>query len=213
MHTFYHITLTKILTYCCSKPGSNSIQNTSSTQQDLLFHYIHSAALACEKSTVYSTKNKQSSAFKCWSVFLISVGVEKIYLDSFSRFQANILMSAFAQAMHEATFSNTNKRNLVEGTVNATLSYVAQAFWSKNRPDPRLDCDGKICFILQEQFRGYHNQDGTRRKQKALPLMVLRKMLHLSTSEREFAVPWLVIGALFFAMRSCKYLKTMAVLY
>ena len=38
--------------------------------------------------------------------------------------------------------------------------------------------------------------------------MVLRKMLHLSNSERDRAVSWLVIGALFFAMRSCEYLKT-----
>ena len=117
-------------------------------------------------------------------------------------------MSAFAQAMREAAFSKTVRGHLVEGTVNATLSYVAQAFWSNNRKDPRLDVDGKICFILQEQFRGYRNQDGTRLKQRALPLMVLRKMLNLSNSKRDLAVSWLAIGALFFAMRSCEYLKT-----
>jgi hypothetical protein len=39
-------------------------------------------------------------------------------------------------------------------------------------------------------------------------MMVLRKMMALSTSEREKAVSWLLIGAIFFAMRSCEYLQT-----
>jgi hypothetical protein len=67
-----------------------------------------------------------------------------------------------------------------------------------------------MCFILQEQFRAYRNQDGSKRKQKALPMMVLRKSLELSSSERDLAVSWLMIGAIFFAMRSCEYLKTAA---
>ena len=107
----------------------------------------------------------------------------------------------------EATFTRRNKNELVEGTVSATLSYVAHAFRSNNRPDPRLDDDGKTCFILQEHFRGYHNQDGTTLIQKALPMMVLRKMLELAVSKREEAIAWLLIGALFFVMRSFEYLK------
>ena len=82
-------------------------------------------------------------------------------------------MSAFAQAMQEAHFSPTNRETLVEGTVCATLSYVAQAFRSNNRADPRLDVDGKTCFMLQEQYRGYRNSNGSRDKQKALPMLVL----------------------------------------
>ena len=39
-------------------------------------------------------------------------------------------------------------------------------------------------------------------------MMVLRKMLELSSSKREKSVTWLLIGAIFFAMRSCEYLKT-----
>ena len=40
--------------------------------------------------------------------------------------------------------------------------------------------------------------------------MVLRKMMELSDSPRNKAVPWLLIGAIFFAMRSCEYFKTAA---
>ena len=84
-------------------------------------------------------------------------------------------MLSFDQYMQEETLTRINKDDLVEVKVSATLSYVVQALRSNNRPDPRLDADGKTCFILQEKFRGYLNQYGTKLKQKALPMMVLRK--------------------------------------
>jgi hypothetical protein len=57
-------------------------------------------------------------------------------------------------------------------------------------------------------MRAYRNQDGTKKKQKALPMMVLRKMLDLASTEWQKSVVWLLIGAIFFAMRSCEYLDT-----
>lgn len=109
--------------------------------------------------------------------------------------------------MRETTFSPGNKVNLVEGIVNATLSYVAQDFRSYDMSDPRLDRDGKIYFIFQDQFRGYRNQDGSRKKQKANPMSVLRKLLEISVTLRDRSSVWLLIGAIFFTMRSCEYLK------
>ena len=41
-------------------------------------------------------------------------------------------------------------------------------------------------------------------------MIVLRKMMELSISARDRATTWLLIGAIFFAMRSCEYLKTSA---
>ena len=39
-------------------------------------------------------------------------------------------------------------------------------------------------------------------------MSVLRKMMTLSTSDWELATTWLLIGAIFFAMRSCEYVQT-----
>ena len=41
-------------------------------------------------------------------------------------------------------------------------------------------------------------------------MMVLRKLLDIASSPRDEAIAWLLIGAIFFAMRSCEYLKTAA---
>ena len=97
---------------------------------------------------------------------------------------------------------------MVQGIVETTISYVAQAFRASDRPDPRLDLDGKTCFLLQEQWRGYKNTDKNRKKQKALPASVLRKMYEFSSTDWEFALTHLFVLALFFAMRSCEYMET-----
>ena len=39
-------------------------------------------------------------------------------------------------------------------------------------------------------------------------MMVLRKMMELATPERDKTTTWLLIGSIYFAMRSCEYLKT-----
>ena len=117
-------------------------------------------------------------------------------------------MSGFAQAVREGAFSKRNHTDLVEGTVATTLAHVAQAFRANDRNDPRLDHDGKTCFILQEQYRGYSNQDKGQKKQKALPVSVLRKMMDIALTDKEKCLSWLCIGAFFFAMRSCEYLKS-----
>jgi hypothetical protein len=174
-----------------------------------LFYYISTAADARQNATVQATKSKRTSAFKTWQTFLNRVGLtESLYLDGFNSFQRNIIFSAFAQAIRTSAFSSRNNRDLVEGTVQSTLSYVAQAFGANNRPDPRLDTDGKTCFMLQEQARAYRNQDASRKKQKALPMMVLRKLNELAQTPWQQATATLLIGAIFFAMRSCEYLAT-----
>ena len=38
--------------------------------------------------------------------------------------------------------------------------------------------------------------------------MVLRKMSDIASTEKEKAITWILIGAIFFAMRSCEYLRT-----
>ena len=62
--------------------------------------------------------------------------------------------------------------------------------------------------MLTEQWRGYRNADGSKKKQKALPMGVLRKMMELASNPWEEAVSWLLVGAIFFAMRSCEFLMT-----
>ena len=109
----------------------------------MFLRYINSASTDREAATVASTKTNQASTFKGCCSFLLSIEIINIYIEELSKFQQNIFISSFTQAMQETTFTRRNKYELVEGTVSATLSHVSQAFRSKNRADPRLDADGK----------------------------------------------------------------------
>ena len=93
---------------------------------------------------------------------------------------------------------------MVEGLVTATIAHVAQTFKVNNRNDPRLDQDGKTSFKLEEQFKGYRNLDGSKHKQKALPLSVIRKIIEVAITKKDLAIAWLLTGAIFFAMRPCE---------
>ena len=119
-------------------------------QRDRLVHWINSVAIARATASVKVTKDKQVAVWHCWNSFLVSIGLEHcLYLDSISKFKKNIILSTFAQAVREAFFNTGNKTILVQSTIETILSYVAQAFRSSNRQDPRLDNDGKTCFLIK----------------------------------------------------------------
>ena len=52
------------------------------------------------------------------------------------------------------------------------------------------------------------NLDKNTKQQKALPLVVLRELAKNKSTVENIALAQLCIGAFFFAMRSCKYLRT-----
>jgi hypothetical protein len=76
-----------------------------------------------------------------------------------------------------------------------------------DRPDPRLDKDGRFALLLQRQLRGYSSTDPPIRPQVAMTASMLRQFYSASVSDFDKALCDLFIGAFFFAMRSCEYIK------
>ena len=132
---------------------TTQFSHQTNPQRDLWFYYINSAEDARRSATVQSTNAKRTSAWQHWNTYLHIIGIGDIYLDRYSRHQRNIVISGFAQAVQIVTFSKGHNRNLVDGTVATTVAHVAQTFRANSRNDPRLDSDGKTCFMLQEQYR------------------------------------------------------------
>ena len=110
--------------------------------------------------------------------------------------------------MQETSFSTKYFSSLAEGTIRTTVDHVAQTFRSSNQPDPRNDNRGCLSYVLQQQYKGYKNQDKNVKKQKALPLIVLRELHKNKTTVKNIAIAQLCIGTIFFAMLSCEYLRT-----
>ena len=92
-------------------------------------------------------------------------------------------------------------------TVKTAMDDVSQTFREFNKSDPRHDGDGLTSRLLQQQLKGYKNEDPNPKQEKALPLNVLRSMFTNAETAFDKALANMLIGASFFCMRSCEYLK------
>ncbi len=158
---------------------------------------------------VQGTNAKQTRAWNRYKSYLISIGISNDwYLDAFNIGQKHRLLSSFAHAVREGRFSNPNHNSAIKSeTVRATLDCVAQTYKLADRADPRLDTDTRFAFILQHQLRGYHVNDKPTLPQAAVTGSILREFHKISISQVDKTLCELFIGAFFFAMRSCEYLK------
>ena len=164
---------------------------------------------ACQEGTTGTTQDERARAWRRWKQFLKTMEIDDDpFLDTFEPWVRTLLICAFAQSMREATFSRGNVNSLAEGTIRTTIDYVAQAFRSNNRPDPKVDDGGRLSCVLQHQYKGYKNLDKNTKQQKALPLVVLRELAKNKSTVENIALAQLCIGAFFFVMQSCEYLRT-----
>jgi hypothetical protein len=129
------------------------------------------------------------------------------YLDNFSKIQRIKILGAFAQAIREGRFNFRKSTKFKSDSCRTSVNCVAQAFRLANRPDPRLDEDGKPSLILQRQYRGYKKLDPPAKQQVALTGSIIKELNKMAFTPLDRAMCQLFTGAFFFAMHSCEYLK------
>jgi hypothetical protein len=169
---------------------------------------LSAAFVSANNAVVQGTSEKQLRAWRRYKDYLMSIGLQHdLFLEGFNRGQRIKILCAFAQSVREGRFGVKSPKLLKADSVRATLDGVAQAYKLADRADPRLDADGKLAFLLQRQLRGYKSVDPGEKPQVAITGSVLRKFHQLALSAFDKALCELFIGAFFFAMRSCEYLK------
>jgi hypothetical protein len=80
-------------------------------------------------------------------------------------------------------------------------------FQENGHPNPIFNKDGRSAFILQQEFRAFKNTDPEEKHQKAIPISVNSKIAKQDSTKLKWATAQLATMGIFFAMRSCKYLK------
>jgi hypothetical protein len=160
-------------------------------------------------AVVQVTNVKKSCAWSRYNEYLLSIGCNQDpFLESFSQAHCHRILAAFAHAVQEGLFSSKRHPTLKSDSLHATLDCVAQTFKLADKPDLRLDGEHKLAFILQCQLRSYSNTDPPATPQAAMTGSILREFYKLSTSSSsDKALCELFIGAFFFVMRSCEYIK------
>ena len=170
---------------------------------------LSAAAVAQESATVHSTQDKRVRAWKRWTQFLPSVGIEgNDLLETFTPSQKITIFTAFCQSVREGDFSKDPTR---AGTIRDTIQYVSQAFKASLKPDPTSDLVGNRAFLIRQTLKGYENLDPPPKQQKALPFCIIEHAYSISQnspSSINHAIARLSTGAFFHMMRSCEYSKT-----
>jgi hypothetical protein len=70
---------------------------------------------------------------------------------------------------------------------------------------------GTMPILLKRQLSAYKAQDPNEKRQKAVPISVITKVVQIFAQSKDSlssACAQLIVGAFFFAMRSCEYSKT-----
>ena len=98
-------------------------------------------------------------------------------------------------AMREGRFSGQAYDKLAAGTVQSTISYVAQTFRERGRPNPTKDEDGELGRLLSREYKAYRKQDPNLVQQKALLVCVLQEVAKMRVTENQIAMPQLSIVA------------------
>jgi hypothetical protein len=169
---------------------------------------LSAAISSLNRAVVKGTSEKQLCAGRRFQTYLQSIGITADpYLDGVDRGQRHKILCAFGQYIRESRFSTKPTKLLKSESVRSVLDCVAQAFKLAVQADPRLDANGKLAFILQRQLRGYRSTDPGEKPQVAVTGSVLRQFYKLAVSPFDKALCQLLIGAFFFAMRWCEYVK------
>ncbi len=129
------------------------------------------------------------------------------FLENFSREHRHIIIGAFAMAVKESRFSRASHEQLAADTVKDTMQYVCTTFQENGYQNPFIDDDGQPAFILQQEFRSFKNTDPEEKHQKAIPMSVISELIRRDSTKLKQATGELATVRIFFAMRSCKYLK------
>jgi hypothetical protein len=88
-----------------------------------------------------------------------------------------------------------------------TISHICQTFREHGRPDPSLDDNGRVGFLLQWELRAFEIGNLVEKYQKAIPMSVISTLAKTKISETDHVIVQLTGLGVFFAFWSCEYLK------
>jgi hypothetical protein len=110
-------------------------------------------------------------------------------------------------AMREACFSRPSHVRLAKGSTSGAMSHVCQTFRKHGQPNLSLDDKGKTGFLLQQELRAFKKADPAEKHQKAISMLVISALPKQQLSKLNQAIVQLTGLGMFFAFRSCEYLK------
>lgn len=130
------------------------------------------------------------------------------FLSHLALQQQTTLLLAFGAAYRKNRFTRKRPNPPGHGTIGAAIDSVAKTYREHGRTSPLHGPSGERLLQVKQFLDGLKNLDPPPKRQKAVPLSMIRAGLtRSSNSPLQQAMSELFCGAIFFAMRSCEYLN------
>jgi hypothetical protein len=168
---------------------------------------INRAAHAKSEGVATSTIQKQIGNWHKWEKFVKRAGYKDVFLGQLDRPVKNWIVASFAIAIRNNEYGKTTKRQLRGDTVSTAINDVGATFRENGYVEPQQEIGGKQSIIIKRIIESFRKSDPPPIQQYALPLSVFRRINTDTETKLDSAISQLIIGALFFGMRSCEYLK------
>jgi hypothetical protein len=169
---------------------------------------LAASEVARSKAVTESTNSKSATAWFRWESYLRQIDIDDIFLSSFSREDRWEVLVGFCSALRDGRFQPGKRKGMVQGTIQDSLSAVAQAFRIHRGDDPRVDNQGNTALILLRTLKGLKSDDPPPKKQApATPELIRLLAISDESVPLDHAIGKLACGSYFYAMRSCEYLK------
>jgi hypothetical protein len=147
------------------------------------------------------------------------MGIHNFFLDDLSNHGCKLVGKAFLQSYRWAKFdgkgsiSSRRAQPMVASTLRAAASNPATMFKRHHRQSPfHFKGSGDMLPSIKQLLRGFTNIDPPPKGQKAVTPKLLRYLTRFGLREMKVDVydhaVDLIVGAFFFAMRSCEYTRT-----
>ena len=157
-----------------------------------------SAALrAARTGVVPSSALSRDAHWLRWTKYCSQLGLDPS-LDSYPHPVA--ILQVYAHRYRTGTLAPSGK--LVRSrTVEAALRAIGQTISSMGAPDPRLDSQGNIQYILLQQLRSYARDDDPPTRVKPIPFTIIHHLSSTAATTFAIAVADMCILGFFFLLR------------
>jgi hypothetical protein len=158
-----------------------------------------------------NTHQKRDVHWRKWENFLATIELtDDPFLQRFDTHYQTRLLCCFASAIREngpelQSLPGPARDAVQEGSVRAALDALASTYWANELPSLIHDTARRLNYLLGCQLKGFKNSDSSPTPQKAISPQVISAIAMATDTLLDRAIGQLVVGASFFAMRSCEY--------
>ena len=205
--------------------GSSRLQHLAAAQRDFLLRHssVANARIVLDSKQEPAHENKDR-VWRRWTSFCTEAGFDSDpFLSQLQQPETELVMRSFLSLYRVAHWSKTGAilgerpRPVVSATVRDAAGYLAASFRSSFKRSPlHIEGSSQLLPTIRALLKAFDTTDPPPDRQKAITPKFLRKFFQFLNNDANGQaktsslahIADLVLGAFFFAMRSCEYCKS-----